>query len=125
MRGAAVGREIDAFNELHRFLFELVSYEMRERAPEFFESAFTRALQDEPALFEGVSVDAAGELDSFALRRNIVTGELARYLGGLDRLLTIEGELARDVLGDRKAAIIQDGLLELKERQLQRAGKGA
>jgi hypothetical protein len=122
MRGAAVGREIEGFNELHRFLFELVSYEMREKAPEFFERAFMRALQEEPALFDGVSVDAAGELDSFALRRNIVTGELARYLGGLDRLLAIEGDLARDVLGERKAAIIQDGLLALKERQLQRAG---
>jgi Domain of unknown function (DUF4388) len=123
MRGAAVGREIEAFNELHRFLFELVSYEMREKAPEFFERAFMRALAEERALFEGVSVDAAGELDSFALRRNIVSGEIARYLGGLDRLLAIEAELARDVLGDRKAAIIQDGLLELKERQLQRGGR--
>jgi hypothetical protein len=122
MRGAAVGREIDGFNELHRFLFELVSYEMREKAPEFFERAFTRALHTEPALFEGVSVDAAGELDAFALRRNIVSGEIARYLSGLDHLLAIEAELARDVLGERKAAIIQDGLLELKERQLLRAG---
>jgi hypothetical protein len=123
MRGAAVGREIDGFNELHRFLFELVSYELRERAPDFFERAFSRALLEERSLLEGVSVDAAGELDSFALRRNIVSGELARYLAGLDRLLAIEAELAREVLGERKAAIIQDGLMALKERQLQRAGR--
>jgi hypothetical protein len=123
MRGAAVGREIEGFNELHRFLFELVSYELREKAPDFFERAFSRALAEERALFEGVSVDAAGELDSFALRRNIVGGEIARYLAGLDRLLAIEAELAREVLGERKAGIIQDGLMALKERQLQRAGK--
>ena len=61
------GPEIEGFNELHRFLFELVSYELRERAPDFFERAFSRALQEEASLFEGVSVDAAGELDSFAL----------------------------------------------------------
>jgi len=122
MRGAAVGREIEAFNELHRFLFELVSYELREKAPDFFEKAFSRALVEEPVLFEGVSVDAGGELDSFALRRNIVRGELARYLAGLDRLLEIEAELAREVLGERKAAIIGDGLMALKEQQLQRAG---
>jgi hypothetical protein len=124
MRGAAVGREIDGFNELHRFLFELVSYELRERAPDFFEKAFSRALGEEPMLFEGVSVDAAGELDTFALRRNIVAREIARYLAGLDRLLDIEAELAREVLGERKAAIIHDGLMSLKEQQLQRAGRG-
>jgi hypothetical protein len=124
MRGAAVGHEIEGFNELHRFLFELVSYELREKAPDFFESAFARALREEPALYEGVSVSAAGELDGFALRRNIAKGELARYLGGLDRLLGIEAELARQILGERKAAIIQDGLVALKERQLQRASPG-
>jgi hypothetical protein len=123
MRGAAVGREIEGFNELHRFLFELVSYELREKAPDFFERAFSRALDEEPALFEGVSVDAAGELDSFALRRNIVSGEIARYLAGLDRLLAIEAALVREPLGARKAGIINDGLMALKERQLQRAEK--
>ena len=118
-----MGHEIEGFNELHRFLFELVSYELREKAPDFFETAFSRALREEPALYEGVSVDAAGELDSFALRRNIVKGEIARYLAGLDRLLGIEADLAREILGERKAAIIHDGLVALKERQLQRAGK--
>jgi hypothetical protein len=123
MRGAAVGREIETFNELHKFLFELVSYELRDKAPDFFERAFLKAVADSPQLFEGVAVDAAGELDSIALRRNIVTREIARYLGALDRLLEIEGDLAREILGDRKAAIIQDGLLALKEQQLQRAGR--
>jgi hypothetical protein len=52
-----------------------------------------------------------------------VGGEIARYLAGLDRLLVIEADLARELLGERKAAIINDGLLALKERQLQRAGR--
>jgi hypothetical protein len=121
MRGGAVGREIDGFNELHRFLFELVSYELRERAPEFFERAFRKVLGEHAALFENVAVDAAGELDPFALRRNILTQEIARYLAGLDRLLEIEGELSREIMGERKAGIIQAGLLALKEQQLQRA----
>jgi len=98
-----------------------VSYELREKAPDFFERAFSRVLRDEPALFEGVSVDATGELDTFALRRNIVSGEIARYLAGLDRLLAIESELAREALGERKAGIIHDGLMAVKEQQLQRA----
>ena len=60
-------------------------------------------LGEHPALFDGVAVDAAGELDPIALRRNILTHEIARYLAGLDRLLEIEADLAREVMGERKA----------------------
>jgi hypothetical protein len=119
MAGASVGREIDRFNQLHRMLFELVTYELREEATSFFERAFGSVMDEHPALFEGVAVDASGELDPIGLRRNIVAGELARYLSGLDRLLEIEGEIARETLGERKAAIIQDGLLALKQQQLE------
>jgi uncharacterized protein DUF4388 len=119
MKGASVGREIDRFNQVHRFVFELVSYELRERAASFFERAFSRASAEYPTLFEGVAVDGTGELDPIALRRNIVTNEIARYLHGLDRLIEIDGELAREVLGDRKAAIIQDGIMALREQQLE------
>jgi hypothetical protein len=119
LRGASVAREIDRFNELHRFLFELVSYELRDRAGGFFERAFQRASHEHARLFDGVAVDGGGELDVFALRRNIATQELSGYLRGLDRLLEIESSLAREVLGERKAAIIEDGLLALKQRQLE------
>jgi hypothetical protein len=124
VRGASVGREIDRFNELHRFLFELVSYELRDQASSFFERAFGRATIEHGDLFEGVAVDGGGELDSIALRRNIVTREIASYVRGLDRLLEIEGDLTREQLGERKAAIIQDGLLALKESQLQGKAPG-
>jgi hypothetical protein len=119
MVGASVGREIDRFNQLHRMLFELVTYELREGANAFFERAFGTVVGEHPALFDGVAVDGTGELDPIGLRRNIVTGELARYLSGLDRLLEIEGEIVREVMGERKAAIIQDGLLALKQQQLE------
>jgi hypothetical protein len=119
LAGASIGREIDRFNQLHRMLFELVTYELRERASTFFERAFVTVIAQHPALFEGVAVDVSGELDPIGLRRNIVAGEIARYLSGLDRLLEIEGELVRETLGERKAAIIQDGLLALKQQQLE------
>jgi hypothetical protein len=124
MRGASVAKEIDRFNELHRFLFELVSYELRDRAGGFFERAFQRASHEHAQLFEGVAVDGGGELDVFALRRNIATQELSGYLRGLDRLLEIESDLARELLGERKAAIIDDGLLALKQRQLESSQPG-
>ena len=121
MRGAAVGREIEAFNTLHRFLYELVTYELREGAAAFFERAFVRILTEHPALFEGVAVDGAGELDPIALRRNIVQHEIARYLSGLDRLLEVEAELAREVMGEKKAGIIVDGIVAIKQQQLEGA----
>jgi hypothetical protein len=117
LRGASVGREIDRFNELHRFVFELVSYELRDQAQGFFERAFTRVCLELPTLFEGVAVDAAGELDPLTLRHNVLAQEISSYVRGLDRLLEIEGSLTRELLGERKAAIIQDGLLALKEQQ--------
>jgi hypothetical protein len=119
MAGASVGREVDRFNQLHRFLFELVSYDLRERAADLFEQAFQRASAEHAALFEGVAVDTSGELDPIALRHNVVTRELARYLQGLDRLLDLEMSLARQMMGEKKAAIIADGLLELKQRHLE------
>lgn len=117
--GASVTREVTRFNELHRMLFELVSYQLRDRAPSFFEQVFARATAEHGDLYDGVAVDTGGELDPFALRRNIATREIATYARGLDRLLEIETELARQILGDKKAAIIQDGLLALKQQQLE------
>jgi hypothetical protein len=119
MAGASVGREIDRFNQLHRFLFELVSYELRERATDLFEQAFVGASAEHGPLFEGVAVDATGELDPIALRHNVVTREVARYLQGLDRLLDLEMSLARQMMGEKKAAIIADGLLALKQQHLE------
>jgi hypothetical protein len=119
IRGASVSRELDRFNELHRMLFELVTYELRDRAGLLFERAFARAINEHGDLYEGVAVDTGGELDSFALRKNIATREISTYVKGLERLLEIETELARELLGERKAAIIQDGLLVLKQRQLE------
>lgn len=124
MKGASVGREIDGFNTLHRFLYELVTYELRDRAAIFFEQAFVRINTEHPALFEGVAVDGAGELDTIALRRNIVTHEIARYLSGLDRLLEIEADLAREAMGEKKTGIIVDGLVALKQQQLEGGTRG-
>lgn len=121
MRGASMIHEIERFNEIHRFLFELVSWELRDRASAFFERAFGQVNTEHGPLFEGVAVDSSGELDAFALRSNIVSRELAGYVRGLDRLLEIESELARERLGEKKAAIIQDGILALREQQLKAA----
>jgi YD repeat-containing protein len=122
LRGASVGKELDRFNELHKLLFELVTFELRDQAAAFFERAFAEAIQEQGDLYDGVAVDTGGELDSFALRKNIATREIASYTRGLDRLLEIETELARTVLGERKAGIIQDGLLALRQRQLETRG---
>ena len=124
LTGASVGREIERFNELHQLLYELVNYELREQAPFFFERVFQQASAEHGDLFTGVAVDGRGELDSIALRSNIVSHEIARYLKGLHRLLEIEVALARDQLGERKASIIEDGLLAIKERQLKESGAG-
>jgi len=116
--GAAVGREIEGFNARHRFLYEAVTRELREGAVAFFEQAFVRVAVEHPGLFEGVAVDAAGELDAIALRRNVLGREIAGYLRGLERLLEVESQLARERLGERKGAMLKDGLAALREQHL-------
>ena len=116
--GASVAREIEGFNARHRFLYELVTRELREESVGFFERAFVRVAVEHPGLFDGVAVDGAGELDAIALRRNVLAREIAGYLRGLDRLLDVEADLARERLGERKGAIIKDGLQALREQHL-------
>lgn len=116
-RGASIGQEIERFNKLHSFLHELVAWELRERTAGFFERAFSQAAGENPALFSGVAVDGGGALDAIALRRNIVSGEIARYMGGLERLLDIEQALAREMIGEKKAGIIVEGLKELRAQR--------
>jgi hypothetical protein len=122
--GASIGREVELFNELHCFLFDLVTFELRDRSSAFFLRALTRAREDFPALFDGASIDSSGRVDPVQLRQNVVGHEIAGYLRGLDHLLVIEQDMARGALGERKAAIIADGLLALKQQQLERTSPG-
>jgi hypothetical protein len=116
--GAAVAREIEGFNARHRFLYEIVTHELRANAVGFFEQAFVRVAVEHPGLFDAVAVDGAGELDALALRRNILGREIAGYVRGLDRLLEVESQLARERLGERKGAMLKDGLAALREQHL-------
>jgi hypothetical protein len=124
-RGGSLGREIALFNEQHQLLFELVNFELRERAPEFFERALGRLRAEQPALFAGVALEPSGRFDAAGLRRNVIAGEIASYVRGLERLLTIEDEMLRRVVGPKKAAIIQDGLIALRAQQVERAAARA
>ena len=116
--GASVGREIEGFNARHRFVYETVTHELPDAAVGFFEQAFVRVAMEHPGLFDDVAVDGAGELDAIALRRNILGREIAGYLRGLDRLLEVESQLAREGLGERKSAILKEGLAALREQHL-------
>ncbi len=116
-RGASVATEISRFNELHRYLYEVVQAELPEAWNGFFERAFAAAAREHPALFDGVAMDAVGELDGARLRRNIVEAEIARYVQGLARLLEIETQLARNLLGPDRVQRVTDGIAVMKEMQ--------
>ena len=65
------------------------------------------------------SQPAAGVATAVATILKVMTQEISSYVRGIDRLLEIEGSLVREILGERKAAIIADGLITLKTQQLQ------
>lgn len=114
--GASVSREIDRFNELHRLLFELVCYELKDGSNILFEQAFIAVNEEHPALFGGVAVDGKGQLDADALRQNVVEKNLTAFVPALHRLIEVELSLVKAMLGPRKASIIQDGVDTLRSR---------
>ena len=119
-RGRRSGARSSRFNQLHRMLFELVTYELRERATGFFERAFGTVIGRARRPLRG---GRRGRLRRArphrAAPQHRGAARSRATCRGLDRLLEIEGEIAREMLGERKAAIIQDGLLALKQQQLE------
>jgi len=113
--GASLEEEIEHFNRLHRFLFQQVSEDLREEALDFFERAFQAVCAEYETLYQGVAIDGGGELDAEVLARNIMTGEIAGYRHGFDRLLEIEFSVAREMLGARNAAHLEEGVLALRQ----------
>jgi hypothetical protein len=113
--GASLEEEVERFNRLHRFLFQQVREDLREEALDFFERAFREVSAEYEALYQGVAVDGGGSLDPEALTRNIMASEIAGYLRGFDRLLEIEFSLAREMLGARNAASLEEGVLALRQ----------
>lgn len=120
--GGSLEEEIERFNGLHRFLFQKVGEDLGGDAPSFFERAFRQASAEHEALFQGVAVDGSGELDVIALTQNVIAHGIGRYLQGLDRLLEIEFALAREVLGERNAALLEEGVLARRREGRVRPG---
>ena len=117
-----MGREIDLFNELHRLVFDLVTYQLRDGAQRASSNPPSpRFAPNGERSSRGWPSTGTGSLDPVTLRRNIVMGEIGAYSRGLGRLLEIEAAQAKSALGEKKAAIIQDGLIALREQQMQKA----
>jgi hypothetical protein len=118
------GRELDLLNDLQRFLFDLLSFEIRDGARTLLLRALARTRDEYPAVLDGVSLDEAGAIDAAALRRNALSPRGRAWRQALGRLLELEEEEILRRLGARKTAIIQDGLVAMKMQQEEAALRG-
>ena len=58
-------------------------------------------------------------MEAFQFRHHPQTAEVVRLVEVTDRLLDLEMTLARQMMGEKKAAIIADGLMALKQQHLE------
>jgi hypothetical protein len=108
------------FNEVHRYLFEMVSLELGAGAHSFVGRVFRRASTKYPMVFESVGINDFGDLDEGPLLANIQSNLVQNYLEALDYLITEERAMISLFLEMRRAEAIEAGLKRILNRRERR-----
>ena len=114
--------QIRDFNELHRYLYEMVALELGNGASNFVGKVFRRASTKYPFVFEGVGMNDFGELEEGPLLANIQSNLVQEYPQALDYLISEERSMISLFLEMRRAEAIEAGLkriLNRRERTIQ------
>jgi hypothetical protein len=109
--------ELKSFNDLHRYIFEVVRLEIGPGAINFLSKSLKRASAKFPLVFEGVRMNDFGELDHHSLFLNIEGNLVDNYREPLDFLLAEERSQIRMFLEPRRVEIIEAGLKRMQQRQ--------
>lgn len=106
--------ELHEFNEMHRYLFEMVQLDLGPRVTEFLSRAFIKAATRFPLVFEGVRVNEYGELNERTLITNVEVNLVHNLPEALRFLLREEKALVRNFLDPRRADVIEAGMEDVK-----------
>jgi hypothetical protein len=112
-----VDRDIKNFNEIHRFIFEMLRMEMGAGAGNFLSKIFRKAATQYPFVFEGVNVNEFGELDSNSLAGNIQGNYAELYSEAFDFLLQEERNTMQSILEKKRMEAIESGITRIIEKQ--------
>lgn len=110
-------KEIAKFNELHRYIFEMLRIEMGAGVGNFLTKILKKAMEQSPLIFEGIRMNEYGELDAEALQASIQGNLVEDYTGAFQWLLEEERAKAAAFLDKKRVEAIETGLHKIQEKQ--------
>jgi Domain of unknown function (DUF4388) len=105
------------FNEIHRYLYEMITLELGNGSGSFLSKVFKKASTKYPLVFEGVIMNEYGELSESSLLLNIQGNLVQDYQKALDFLISEERSMITLFLDMKRVDIIESGLKRLLDRR--------
>jgi hypothetical protein len=109
--------QIRDFNEVHRYLYEMVALELGNGVSNFVGKVFRRASTKYPFVFDGVGMNDFGELEEGPLLANIQSNVVQDYPHALEYLISEERSMISLFLEMRRAEAIEAGLKRILKRR--------
>jgi hypothetical protein len=115
-----VERDVQDFNEKHRYLFEMLRIEMGAGVANFLGKILKKTGSKHPLVFEGVQMNEFGELNESSLAGNIQSNLAEAYSLALDSLLNDERGTIKSLLDKKRLDLIETGIARIEESQRNR-----
>ena len=109
--------DLKQFNELHRYLYEMISLELGNGTNSFLSKVFKKASSKYPLVFESVPVNEFGELGESVLLENIQGNLVEDYQKALDYLMSEERSMMSLFLEMKRVDVIEAGIKRILQRQ--------
>jgi len=109
--------DLENFNEIHRYLFEMIALDLGNGAGNFLSKVFRKASIKYPLVFEGVSMNEFGELEESSLLSNIQFNLVQDYSQALDFLIEEERSTISLFMDMKRVEIIEAGLIRILNRR--------
>ena len=109
------------FNEIHRYLYEMIGLELGSGANSFHSKVFRKASTKYPLVFEGVGMNEFGELEESSLASNIQANLVQDYSSALDFLIAEERSMISLFLEMKRVEVIEAGLKRILNRRARKA----
>ena len=109
--------QLKEFNELHRYIYEMVNLDLGGVTNTFISKAFKKASVKYPLVFDGVSMNEFGEFAEPLLLANIQGNLVQDYQTALDFLIAEERSMISLFLEMKRVTAIENGVKRILERR--------
>ena len=105
------------FNEIHRYLFEMIRMEVGAGVANFFSKVLKKTSTKYPLVFEGVQLNEFGEFQESSLAANIQGNLAENYKDAFDSLIREEKAMIVSFLDRKRIEAIEAGYTRILEKQ--------